>query len=231
MVDTVKIAVLFRGPVRPNPNAVVHRVQEFLSQFANANVEIHTYLATWRYWKQYKASDLLNLDLFDNVIMQTEPTDAQRHRWIQQEKLPKGADVRPVWNMYYQSKTALDIIMNSDSYQYIVHSRTDMQMIMNEHIPEWFDPNYYVAPHVPGVFAPHAPHIPAEDLWMCDQFGVASAKHMHAAWNYGDLENLGRMIAAADIPERVLERMIAAAGIAVRTAPSKVWLLDPARNA
>ena len=81
MTPKIKIAVLFRGPVRPDINSVVFRCQEFVDQFRGVqNVELVTYLSTWRTWKQHTASTLLGLDLFDNVIMQTEPTDAQIQR-------------------------------------------------------------------------------------------------------------------------------------------------------
>lgn len=227
----VKIAVLFRGPVRPDVVSVTYRVREFMSQFQGAqNAEFTTYLATWRAWRQQRALDLIAHDLFDNVIMQAEPTDSQIERATRLKKLPNGADIRPVFNMYYQSKTALDLIRGADDYDFIVHSRTDMIMQMGEHIPQWFDPVAYTAPHVPGVAAPHAPHIKPEDLWMCDQFGVAPASMMHKAWDYGTIDQLGRMIDAADIPERVLQMMITAHGIPVKAPPHAMWELDPRRN-
>ena len=217
--NIMKIAILFRGPIRPNPASVLARVQEFMSQFSGAQVEIHTYLATWRYWKGYKASDLINLDLFDNVIMQTAPTEEHHRRCTALTHMKNGTRVEPVFNMYYQSKTALDIIVRNDNYSYIVHNRTDLQMILGEHINDWFDPNFYTAPHV------HPVHI------MCDQFGIATGENMHKAWDYGDIPNLGRMIENADIPERILENMIDAAGIKVRAPKHHIWQLDPSRNA
>jgi hypothetical protein len=215
----MKIAVLFRGPIRPNLQSVLARCGEFMQQFSGAqNVEFHTYLATWRYWRQQKASDLINLDLFDNVIMQEAPTESHRLRCTKLTKLPNGADIEPVYNMYYQSKTALDLIVRSDTYSYIIHNRTDLQMLFGEHINSWFDPNYYVAPHV------------HPNPWMCDQFGIAPGAMMHKAWDYGELDNLGRLIEAADKPETVLQTMIDSAGIPVRTAQYTSWMLDPARN-
>lgn len=214
----MKIAVLFRGPVRPQISSVIDRVKEFMTQFNGAQVEIHTYLATWRSWKQNRAAELMAMDLFDNVIMQTMPTVEHHRRCTSLVKLPNGADIEPVYNMYYQCKTALDLIVNADTYSYIVHTRTDLQMIMGQHINDWFDPNYYVAPHI------------HPDSWMCDQFGVATGETMHKAWDYGDIANLGRLIEQADKPEAVLQTMIDNAGIKVRTAQYLAWTLDPMRN-
>lgn len=215
----LKVAVLFRGPVRPDIAGVSSRCAEFMSQFANVqNVEFTTYLATWRRWRDQTASDLMKLDQFDNVIMQTEPTDAQIARATGIKNLPNGADIRPVFNMYYQSKTALDVIYAADDYDYIVHSRTDMRMIMGEHMQHWFDATAYTAPHV----HPHP--------WMCDQFGIAPAAMMYAAWNYGSIAQLGKDIEAADIPERVLQTRIDTLGIPVKAPQYLAWELDPRRN-
>jgi hypothetical protein len=218
-VRKVKVAVLFRGPVRPDIASVSTRCNEFMSQFANVqNVEFTTYLATWRKWRDHSATDLIHLDQFDNVIMQAEPTDAQIARATGIATLPNGAEIRPVFNMYYQSKTALDVIHAADDYDYIVHSRTDMRMIMGETMAEWFDNAAYTAPHV----HPHP--------WMCDQFGIAPAAMMYAAWNYGSIAQLGKDIEAADIPERVLQNRIDALGIPVKAPKYALWDLDPRRN-
>ena len=213
----MKIAVLFRGPLRPNPASVRDKVNDFMQLFAGSNAEVHTYLATWRNWHHHKASDLINLDMFDNVLMQTEPTLEQIKRCTKIDHLQNGSHISTVFNMYYQSKTALDLIVNTDDYDYIVHTRTDLYMSLAQ--PEqWFDPVYYVAPHV------------HPNPWMCDQFGIATAANMHRAWDYGTLEQLGRRIEAAAIPESVLQTMIDEAHIPVRTAPYHYWQLDPLRN-
>lgn len=227
----IKVAVLFRGPTRPDVSSVVARVNEFMQQLdAVSNIEVTTYLATWRKWKAVDASQLLALDLFDNVIMLSQPSDAQIERATLIKTVPSGQVIRAVYNMYYQVKTALDIIRTADDYQYIVNTRTDMVMQLGEHLPQWFDVAAYTAPHVPGVFAPHAPHIPAEDMFMCDQFGIAPALMMCAAWDYGSIADLGRRIEAVQLPEQVLENMIAERGIPVKAPPFLAWQLDSRRN-
>jgi hypothetical protein len=214
----LKIAVLFRGPIRPNSQSVVERYGEFMSHFRNLDGEVTTYLATWRKWKNTKASEVMSLDLFDNVIMQEEPTIEHIKRCTKLKKLPNGADIKPVYNMYYQSKTALDLIVQADTYNFIVHTRTDMKMVMCDDLNHWFDQNYYVAPHIIG------------NPWQCDQFGIATGEMMHKAWNYGDISNLGRMLELADKPENVLEQMIIANNIPVKASPYKLWELDSKRN-
>ena len=214
----MKIAILFRGPIRPTPATAFERYLEFMSHFTNSDIEVHTYLATWRMWKNYKACDLISLNLFDNVIMQTAPTEAHRLRCTKLVKLPNGADIEPVFNMYYQSKTALDLIVNSDNYDYIIHTRPDMKILIEGYLDQWFDPNFYVAPHV------------HPKPWMNDQFGIAPSVMMHKAWDYGDIGNLGKLIEQADKPEAVLQTMIDQKGIPVKAGQYKIWQLDPRRN-
>ena len=216
----MKIAVLFRGPIRPTQNSVIDRVKEFMGHFANItpDIQITTYLATWRTWKQYNASELLALDLFDNVIMQTPPTAEHWSRCTSLSNLPNGCNIEPVFKMYYQSKTALDLIINADNYDFIVHTRTDLQMILGQYINDWFDINYFVAPHIHPT------------SWMNDQFGIAPAHMMHKAWDYENMANFKRLIEIADKPEAILQTMIDEAGIKVRTAQYIAWNLDPMRN-
>jgi len=228
----LKVAVLFRGPTRPDVSSVVARVSEFMQQLDSvSNIEVTTYLATWRQWKDVAASELLAMDLFDNVLMQTQPSDAQIQRATLIKTVPSGQVIRAVYNMYYQVKTALDIIRTADDYHYIINTRTDMVMQLGQHLPQWFDSGAYTAPHVPGVFAPHAPHIPAAEMFMCDQFGIAPAAMMHAAWDYGSIADLGRRIEAVQLPEQVLENMIVERGIPVKSPAFAAWQLDPRRNA
>lgn len=221
----MKIAVLFRGPVRPNNQSVLDRVHEFLSQFNGQPVEIHTYLATWRYWKEEKSTDLINVNVFDNVIMQTEPTDERISKFVSVPVLKNTVSVGPPFKMYYQSKTAIDLICNNDDYDFIVHTRTDLQMIIYPYFNEWFDPLHYVALHThPEPFTTE--YTP----WLNDQFGIAPAALMKKAWDYGTLENLGKLLDQADIPERVLQTIVDTNGVPVKSAPHSVWNLDPERN-
>lgn len=209
--------MLFRGPIRPNPSSVAQKVQHFMQHFNGANAEIHTYLATWRNWHHHNATDLIAANMFDNVMMQTEPTMDQIRRCTDLEYLKNGSHISTVFKMYYQSKIALDWIKSCDDYDFIVHTRTDLYMVMDP-IQEWFDHSHYVAPHI------------HPDPWMCDQFGVAPAPLMYAAWDYGTFDNLAKMIGDANIPETVLEFMMDRAGIRRKKGPYAVWQLDPMRN-
>lgn len=212
----MKIAILFRGPVRPNPRSVYDKYRHFMEQFRGMDAEIHTYLATWRYWHHHRAMDLAAQDIFDNVLVMEEPTLRQVKACTNIDWIANGMPIHGVYNMYHQSKIALDLIMDADQYDYIVHTRTDLWMWMDQ-MDQWFCDSY-VAPHV------HPLEI------MCDQFGVAPAAVMHRAWDHGTKAELGKMLEAAEIPESVLQMMIERAGITAKKGPYKIWQLDPLRG-
>ena len=216
----MKIAVLFRGPVRPNNQSVMNRVIEFLYQFQNTNIEIHTYLATWRYHNDQRAADLIATDFFHNVIMQSEPTIDQVRRATDLTLLKNGSRADWVYNMFYQSKTALDLIHAADNYDFIVHTRTDIQIMLHPYMHQWFDSDNYVTLHT----------YKDENSWINDQFGVAPAAMMQRAWDYGTLENLGRLMKLAEFPEMILQRNMIDHNIPVKTGQYSIWQLDPTRR-
>ena len=53
---------------------------------------------------------------------------------------------------------------------------------------------------------------------------------MQAAWDYGTIQDLGKRIEAADIPERVLQNMMRERNIPAKAPPTLHWALDPRRN-
>jgi hypothetical protein len=213
----MKIAILFRGPVRPNINSVTQKIQFFMDQFSGFPAKIHTYLACYRYWHHHRAIDLISSDWFNNVIMLTEPGAEQIRQCTDLHQIRNGMPIHSPYKMYTLSKIALDTVVQSDDYDYIIHTRSDLWMRMDP-LQEWFVPDTYVAPHVTG------------DPWMCDQFGVAPADIMHKAWDYGTKENLDHLFRSAAIPETVLELMMAKHDIKVKKGPYSQWHLDPMRN-
>jgi len=66
----MKIALLFRGPIRPNPNKVKELTLESMEDVRSSGHEVHTYLATWMTHEEHHASDLVNNKIYDNIIVQ-----------------------------------------------------------------------------------------------------------------------------------------------------------------
>lgn len=208
----MKIAILFRGLIRPNHQQAAELVREQLEQFRALGHEIHAYLATWSDQPGAEATRFLddNRDLFTNSIILSQPSPERCRQVVDRDHFRQGyhhrSGVYPaknVINAYFQSRTALELITSCDSYDYIVNTRMDLKIQFGDHLPTWFDPDHYVSPRTPVD-------------WINDWIGVAPAEIMRRSWDYGTLEGLGRYMDRSQIPEHVLMQIQSDQGVKVR---------------
>ncbi len=211
-----KIAVLFRGPLRPTPYAAAIHTNLLTNELKSQGFQVTTYLATWMRYKNYDANDLISMGLYDNIIVQQPPTSAQVKRCTSRESYGIYP-ISNVYGMYYQSKTALDVITSADDYDYVVHSRTDLRAKFGKHVSNWFQPNVYMTPV-------------NTTPWVCDWISVAQPDIMRKVWNYDNFGNLGHLIDTTDVPEMILMSMMKHYNITVKTAELEELWLDPDRN-
>jgi hypothetical protein len=211
----MRIAVLFRGPIRPNAGAVSKNIKNLLDQFSDSGDEVHSYLATWKTCRGNNAIDVIAEDLVDNVIMLSPPSArrcAQFYDKINYGEYPASN----IFRMYYQSFTALQQIQAAYDYDYIVHTRTDLLINFGQNRLNWLDPLNYVSP-------------PTSTL-ICDWIGVARAQTMYNAWNYKTLDALGDLIDTTTVPEAVLDRLMKDSNIKRRIETPPEIRLDPERT-
>lgn len=209
-----KIAILFRGPLRPSPYTVAVHTSLLINELKSYGYDVTSYLVTWPEYEDYNALELMNMRLYDNVLMQQVPTK-QLERHVKR----KSYGIYPisnVFNMYYQSKIAIDLIIASDTYDYIIHSRTDLRVKFGKHMQDWFDPKCYVSPK------PNTP-------WICDWIGVATPDIMQKAWNYVSHSQLGRLVDNSEVPEQILTSIMENYNITVKTTEVEEIWLDPDR--
>ncbi len=209
-----KIAIFFRGSLRGDINTTIEYIKNSLDELSSKHT-VHSYLLTWGTTFDDNVKTLLNAIEFDNVILQTAPSDEQIRRFV------KRADfgcypVSNVYRMYYQTKTALDVIINAHDYDYIVHSRTDVKITFGEHLNDWFVTDHYNTP-------------PSGAPWLCDWVGVATPTIMYKAWNYDTLEQLGKLIDEKHVPEHILLELMNKNDIRYRTAQLCGIFLNPDR--
>ena len=159
-----KIAVLFRGPIRPNAEAVAANTSGLIEELRFAGYNVTPYLATWSNYNRAEVMKLLSMGLYDNIIMQQLPTREHIRRCVNRDSYGIYPIVN-VYGMYYQSKTAIDLIASANNYNYIVHSRTDLHVRFGKHLHEWFDNDKYVSPI-------------NETPWICDWIGIATPEIM-----------------------------------------------------
>lgn len=206
----MKLAVLFRGPIRPSRDVAHTHVTRIVHELQSAGHKTTTWLATWRYYKNDPISAYVASNYFDNVIMTNPPT----HERIAKFTTKTQWD-HPFW-MYYQTKTAIDLIVESDDYDYIIHARPDLHMVFGSHMDTWFDSDNYCSPWTGAS-------------WINDFIGIARPEIMQKSWNYGSLKDLGRLMETSEIPEHMLMTMQKNAGITNKMCQFDVCTLDPAR--
>jgi len=197
----LKLAVIFRGPLRSNPSSVLDNSKFLLDQLINTGHEVHSYLATWTYHKDYHVSDL-DLKYYDNVIALAEPTEDHIRRYITRRDFDGlHATVPNVYKMYYQIKSTIEIILGAGGYDRIVNSRTDVHVDFGEHMKNWIEPYAFMRPiPIRGDVL--------DDNGICDWINVAPPDVMYAAYNYGNQRDLSFLIDHAPTPEHILLHML-----------------------
>lgn len=197
----MKLAVIFRGPLRPNPDAVIAHSKLLLDQLTDAGHEVHSYLATWTHYKDYHISDL-DLKFYDNVIALQEPSESCIRQFITRTGYGNlHATVPNVYKMYYQIKSTLEFVMGVDDYDRIVNSRTDVHVDFGENLKSWIEPYAFTTP------IPNRNGVVINDS-ICDWFNVAPPNIMYAAYNYGTKKDLSYLIDHASTPEHILLHML-----------------------
>ena len=196
-------------------NTVIEFIQHSIDELRANNYTVHAYLATWGTTHDPKINVLLAAIKFENVILQTAPALEQIQRFV--KKPAMGCyPISNLYRMYYQTKTALDVITSAYNYDYIIHSRTDVKVTFGEHISNWLVKGQYTSP-------------PSGAPWLCDWVGVAESKIMKDAWDYGTLERLGKLLDEKHVPEHVFIDLMSAHNIQHRTAPVAGIFLNPHR--
>jgi len=106
------------------------------------------------------------------------------------------------------------VITGAADYDYIIHSRTDMNMLFGDKLEQWFDKEHYVSPH-------------NNPPWICDWIGVATPENMLKSWDYGTLENLGKLIDETNVPEHIVTNIIDTAGVKRRIGHAHKCYIEP----
>ena len=212
-----KVAVLYRGPMRPNVASFIEKLQHFSATLDQASIVYDTFVATWSNQADLDrifAADIPRL----SIIAIEQPAESEILRKVDGPTNATQGSKRNIYWQYYLSRIALRTIACTERYDYIVHTRTDIRIDLGDHLTHWFEDGIYSAIHVKS------------DGFINDQFGIAQTALMEAAWDYGNDANLIRMIDTNDKAEGVLQEMIEARGIVAKRKDLAVWELDALRK-
>jgi hypothetical protein len=212
----MKLGVLFRGPIRPSIQSVMQKRKLLVDQLKGHDVT--TYLATWSTWKGSDSTAILSNKMFDTVLSQPVVKPERIHKFTSKIRLPSSTYVNRVFSMYYQTLTALNIMIQQDDYDFIIHARTDCSVVFGN-MNDWFDKDHYVT----DGYIMNTPLLPKD--WIT----VATPDIMKKVWDYGSLTDLGKMIDSIDVTERLISRTIERAQVRTKFVEVQSIELDPHR--
>lgn len=217
----MKLAVLFRGPMRPNIQQVLENAQLTIDELTAAGHDVTSFLATWSTHETASIQDLVSQKHFDHCIISDEPDIKLVNSYVHRQTALNGhGTVYNIWKMYTQSKYAIDQIVQTESYDRIIHSRTDIRVNFGNHLDTWLESSstYYVRPRCDAAW------------WYNDTVGVTTPIIMQRVWNWNSYEELGQRIDKVTIPEEVLMDLIKDSGYESIGLDLQEAALDPTRN-
>ncbi|NLH83778.1 MAG: hypothetical protein GX458_23455 [Phyllobacteriaceae bacterium] len=216
----MKVAIFMRGPFRPDLESGLVRARALAQEVRDHGGEPTLFFATWMLEDRAALATLVAQPDVGNVLAVEPPSDEMIYRICGITELPNGKDVRNVFYQYFLSRVGLEVVDRTGKFDFVVHSRPDLDIRFGEHFDEWFTEGFYTTIHFGS----------REGLGFTnDQIGVATPENMYSFWNYGTLENLGEMIRQAGIPENVLDKMYLNSGVQPKAGVCEVWRLDERR--
>ena len=212
----MKIGILFRGPLRPTINDVLANRDRLLENFKETNFKIETWLSTWNTWQGTNVIDKLPPNSFNSIISQPEPLHDDGHTLLKFDKLPSSSPASRVWKTMLSAKVALDAMVSTCKYDYIVHARPDGHYDLKPYVDEWFVPDAIATKHI-------LHHI--NDFLL-----IGKSEMMHDIWNYHTVDNLANLCKNCECPENIIEKLAIKSNVNFVVARSTHIGLHPNRN-
>lgn len=212
----MNIGVLFRGPLRPSVNDVLANRDRLLENFKGENFKIETWLSTWNTWHGVNVIDTLPKKSFDCIISQPEPVHEEGHTLLKFDKLPSSSPASRVWKTMLSAKVALDAMISTCRYDYIVHARPDGQYDLRPYVNEWFRPDAVTTSHI-------LHHI--NDFLL-----IGKSEMIHSIWNYHTVDHLADLCKNCYCPENIIEKLAIQSNVEFAIARSAYIGLHPDRN-
>lgn len=217
----MKIAILMRGPLRPTAEAGLTRARSLAEEVINNGHEPDVYFAAWSQDGNEAQIKVLASEIGRNTLFLAPPAEEEIVAHCEGlVVLPCGRLSRNTFLQYYLSRQALRLIRDTGKYDYVIHSRPDMDVRLGQYFSDWLIPGRYCTLHHPS----------SGHQFINDQFSIAQPDVMFSAWDHGSAADLGQLIRRATIPEDVLRIMVADAQLDVTVPNHELWGLDPDRN-
>jgi hypothetical protein len=210
-----KVALLFRGPVRPELEPCVANFHLLKTCFNN--YEITTFVVAW---DTEMGQAFKTMNIADHCVLLPKPTDQDMFNNLS----PGGTQPFPKllnfgFNAYRQMinvRALLDLMDSTKiTFDWVVIARLDQRMRV--------DPRIYM---FDGAYT--APNVDTHPI--NDQFGIGRPNIVRRAWDYETFENMAHHFRHNDNPEEALQSQAKARGIVLRQAGVVECTLHPKRK-
>jgi len=206
------IAILFRGPIRPNAINVARNIKSLKDSFKDYSIE--TFLVTW---DSPNLRKLQKLKLIDNYLILKMPDDSYIDSVMtaraKSEAYSIMSNYKTAFKQFWSQLMGLKMVISYNKFDYIVSTRTDLKVIIDSP-QDWLKENLYLMP------------IQECHYNFNDQFGIADPKTMLGAWNYQTLENLVYLYNGCENPENCLANIMKSNNISYSYLSAKEYELD-----
>lgn len=209
----MKIAILFRGPLRPDIKTVSENIRNIKKSFSK--YELDTFLFCWQ---DPQVGELVQSGLVDHVIQLKEPSTEFCAERLKARCTKPWALFDRNYKMFWSQKLSLEIIRGMEiEYDWIITTRPDLSMEIAD--PElWLNKWHYTMPIPKWV-----------NTGFTDQFGIADMLTMYDTWNYNNLETLNKFYEESIGPEDCLRLMMESKKIKVKMINAD-YILNPKRH-
>lgn len=205
----MNIAMLIRGPIRPNHKVAFDNIQMLKNNFMDHSISMYLWA-----WKSPHATQLVDLLVPDHVLLVDEPTDDYILNVI--DGPFKITNYINCFKQYWTMKQATSWV--DATHNFVVQFRADIQFEIDS-LQDWLNPEYYTTVHT--FFSRKRTN---------DQIGIATPDVMKRTWDYRDTTILNDFMKNANCPENILDQIITMNDVKLKCGNLKTWMLDPNRH-
>ena len=197
----MKLCIIIRGPIRPNKEVVLKNIILLKNDFAKFDFDI--LFSTWN-------ENMKDVSYIINVIKPSffliENVPSISFNFKEHSFNPKNCFLQ-----FYLANKAIDFALKKKKYDFIVMTRTDLNISIDTYI--WIKQDCYTTIHSKQCGQP----------FTNDQFGISDPNIMKMFWSYENNNQLLIDIDQCSFPEQIIDNNIDKFKIKVIQQPTKLW--------
>ena len=194
-----KVAVLFKGPVRPRIDLCLRNVSLIRDAFKKHDCDMFLFA-----WDTPEAREFIKMVPGLKGYLVPEPDD----NFIETNILTSRCEIcnRPanVYKHFSTLRAGIDIIRSYGEYDFIFYIRLDLECHIDD-VDLWLNKDFYTAPG--GMW------VEKQKVQSSDIMGCAPPNMMAAAWNFRDDDTLNKIYGSSLCAEDTLEKIMFMNGV------------------